>query len=150
MSDAAVRRAGRKIRSRLPLEQASTVTIDVSSWPAPCDTAGNPIDPASLNPPWTPPEGGLPKRDAGAFLRAMRRTARFDKLQEVCAEVGGTLAAAPIEAQASLWRGLEAACHTALMAVESQGLEPKDAQVRLITPPPSLLLLSASACFWVR
>jgi hypothetical protein len=120
--------AGRKARNRQPLQAGNIVTIEVAAWPSPCDPDGKLTAPS--DPLWTPPEGGLPRREAGAFLRAMRRLARLDKLDVICADTGGAAAAAPPEAQLALWYGVDNACNTALAAVQAQGLEPKDAMVR--------------------
>lgn len=138
--------AGRKSRNREPLEAANTVTIEVTAWPQPCDAAGT-LAPLS-DPAWTPPEGGLPRRDAGLFLRALRRHARLDKLDAICADVGESLVSAPPEAQFALWYAVNAACNTALAAVEAQGLEPKDGQVCLVCRlrPLFCMYMCSSAC----
>jgi hypothetical protein len=119
--------AGRKARNRAPVEPAQGVTIEVNTWPPLCDVDGKPAE--SSVPGWQPSE--LSRREANLLLRGMRRYARIDKLHDVCADAGPTLADAPPEARYALWHGLEAACRDALAAVEVQGLDPKDAQVCL-------------------
>lgn len=114
----------------MPLDATQQVTIEVSAWPPCCDASGAPAEPST---PWTPPEGGLPRRDAGVLLRNVRRFAQVSKIDDICADVGPVLAAAPAEARYALWYGIEGACNTALAAAEAQGLEAKDAQVRCYT-----------------
>jgi hypothetical protein len=71
----------------------------------------------------------VPRKEASAFLRGMRRFGRIEKVHEFCDCGGAVLAEAPPEARYALWYAVEASCNTALAAVEAQGLEPKDAQV---------------------
>ena len=125
--------AGRKSRNRVPIDSTQQVTIEVAAWPPCCDAGGAPAEPSA---PWTPPEGGLPRRDAGVLLRNVRRFAQLGKIDEICADVGPALAAAPAEARYALWHAIVGACDTALVAAEAQGLEAKDAQVR--APPRPL------------
>jgi hypothetical protein len=118
------------------------VTIEISSWPPLCDATGAPAE--SSRPGWTPGEG-LARREAFVFLRGMKRFARFDKLHDICADVGSALTDAPPEARFALWFGVEGACRDALAAVEAQGLDPKDAQVRwLLASPAAAARLHAS------
>lgn len=105
---------------------APVVTIEVNTWPPLCNGDGEPAESSDVA--WDGTDG-LPRRDANAFVRGMRRYARIDKLDDICADAGGSLADTPEEARYALWYGVEGACRDALAAVEVQGLDPKDAQV---------------------
>ena len=123
--------AGRKRQPRQPIEANNTVTIEVTQWPDPCDINGSFVPLAECDAPWMPPaDNALPRKEAAAFLKAVKRHARIEKIGDICADVGGLAAAAPVQAQLALWYAVVGACDTALAAVEAQGLEPKDAMVR--------------------
>jgi hypothetical protein len=116
------------------LDTSQTVTMDITSWPQPCDSFGAPAE--LSDPSWAAPEAGLSRRDASAFLRGMRRYARVDRLDEISADAGSSVASAPPEARYALYYSVYSASTAALAAAEAQGLEPKDAQVRA-RPPAS-------------
>lgn len=112
----------------MPIGTSQTVTIEVTTWPLPCDIQGMAIEGPSDT--WSPPTEGLPRKEASTFLRGMRRYGRIDKVHEFCDGGGAVLADAPPTARYALWHAIESACNTALAAVEAQGLDPKDALVR--------------------
>lgn len=114
----------------------------------PCDSLGAPAD--LSDPSWAAPEAGLSRRDASAFLRGMRRFARVDRLDKICSDAGPTIATAPAEARYALYYSVYTACTAALAAAESQGLEPKDAQVRGRPPASDFATSDATALRCMR
>jgi chromodomain-helicase-DNA-binding protein 1 len=91
------------------------------------DTPGAPVEGAALRiDTWQAPaaaaaEGNstprsISKRDAAAFVRAVRRYGLLSHLADVAREVGGPVEASGPAAQAALWRDLAQGCRRALEA----------------------------------
>ncbi|KAI3461152.1 hypothetical protein Pfo_017815 [Paulownia fortunei] len=66
--------------------------------------------------------GNLPKRDATRFFRAVKKFGNDSQISLIAAEVGGTVEAAPTEAQIELFDALIDGCRE---AVKGETLDPK-------------------------
>ncbi|XP_011090163.1 protein CHROMATIN REMODELING 5 isoform X2 [Sesamum indicum] len=66
--------------------------------------------------------GNLPKRDATRFFRAVKKFGNDSQISLIAAEVGGTVEAAPTEAQIELYDALIDGCRE---AVKGETLDPK-------------------------
>jgi chromodomain-helicase-DNA-binding protein 1 len=90
----------------------------------------------------------LSKRDAVAFVRAVRRYGLQTRLSVVASEAGGAVEAAEPQAQQLLWGELVQGCRRALEVAAEQDKQ----QGQLHDPrvsPAELLLLFALSCFAV-
>ena len=100
-----------KAENKRTLEQANSVSIH--RWPQAVDDDGNVVADESGPRPQDFPRA-LSKRDAGAFVRAVKRHGLLSKLDTIAAEAGGALPSAGRRALLALWhgffRGLEKAC----------------------------------------
>jgi chromodomain-helicase-DNA-binding protein 1 len=73
----------------------------------------------------------LSRRDATAFVRAVRRFGLKSKLPAIVSEVGGVLEEAGLPQQLSLWRALVGGCRRALDLAAQADQQPEPGKVRL-------------------
>eukprot|EP00879_Flechtneria_rotunda_P012304 GHRR01012851.1.p1 GENE.GHRR01012851.1~~GHRR01012851.1.p1 ORF type:complete len:597 (+),score=210.52 GHRR01012851.1:462-2252(+) len=120
------RRAGSSSNSSEPGPPVDGALLRVDQWlPDVCEEhPGAPLQAASSSAPATRP---LSRRDAAAFVRAVRRYGLQSRLPSIAAEVGGVLKEVGLPEQRSLWRGLVEGCKRVLdMAAEAQQQDGKD------------------------
>lgn len=104
-----------EIRAENKAENKSNLDnrVHIHRWPQAVDDEGNLVADESGPRPQDFPRA-LSKRDAGAFVRAVKRHGLLSKLDTIAAEAGGVLPSAGHRALLALWygfvRGLEKAC----------------------------------------
>ncbi|KAK9788572.1 hypothetical protein WJX73_002856 [Symbiochloris irregularis] len=71
----------------------------------------------------------LSRRDAGAFLRGVRRYGRPERLADIAEEAGPTMATMPMAALQALWHGLISGCEKVDVQSKSLALDAKNSQL---------------------
>ena len=74
----------------------------------------------------------LSRRDAGAFLKGMKRYGRPERLADIAQEAGPSLAPLPMAALHALWRGLIA---YASPSFDKHAIQDSGSSFLLYTPP---------------